>query len=495
MVRKYMVNMQSLFSERKLNLIFFIGFALITINLIAYTFNTANPYLKSDGWYFLSQFLIPWYENGFNLTDIFVLRGHGDHGHPLHRILLYLNAQIFDLDFRLEAIFGILFLILICWMLIEHFRRNVYNFTEDFTTTFFLICLILIVTSFNSTTVYTWSLVTLGYMIVFLNVVFFILLSKYLNSKKYKKLDIKLLLMGIATLLIGDDSGSLVVGIAATSLLVVALLKCSRNIATMSGLLVVIIILYQCFKLVAYHYLNDTGATDSFSNFFIFMLQNIKDLPNIFLVPFANGLMNETHLKEIFVAPEIASGILGYVVILMHIFCWIYFIKNRLYNKSYLPLFLMLYSYALIAGIIVYRVPDFGINYLHSPRYFSSYQIGFWGMILGMIMIYIHKMETTNIKQKSIFVGVFTILLLMHIWYIDKAWNHQVYIKKYNENEANRMLYLAGEQALDMPCKKDSRVRICTMNPQERDRVLNFLKENKLNVFSERIYQSSLLTH
>ena len=156
---------------------------------------------------------------------------------------------------------------------------------------------------------------------------------------------------------------------------------------------------------------------------------------------------------------------------------------------------LMLYSYALTAGIMIYRVPDLGVNYIHQPRYVKTYSIGLWGCAWGLLSLYVVK-GTASSYVKSykniLYVAVFLIMLVQFI-HARHAWNAQKYNIVWQKNHAARIVYYGGDEFLGKPCPEvNAKSKICRMGQKRRETLVGFLKDNKLNVFSERIRQDYL---
>lgn len=466
--------------------VLWLSFVLLAINLIVYVANTATPHLRADAWFFLSEFLIPWHEGNFSFFDLYTVRSDADHVQPVHRILFFANAELFDLDFRVEAIVGVLFLIFVAGALVKHFKSSIYDFSDNRTVVFMMLCLCMVVLGFNTTNIYTWSLVALGYMTIFINVCLFIYLSKFINEISGKNA-ILLILMAMLALFVGDDVGILVVSLSALMLFIVSLFKRDKNVLVMAIAIISIVFFYGMIKSNIITYLNVSNESGRFLSAIEYYVNNLGEILEIVSAPFADSVVHLSYLKKTFSDFKSLSIFIGCLVILFHIYCWFFYLKFKLYERSYLPLMLMLYSYALIAGVLVYRIPDFGVGYLHSPRYIRAYQPGLWGALLCFIAVYSQKHTEMNKYLKNTVAGIFVFLFILQFSYINLAWKSSGYINKYSQGEAKRMFYYAGDSEQNSPCKANSPEKICKLKASERERLLGFLKENELNVFSPRI--------
>ena len=143
-------NISKYFSSK--HFVWFVFFVLAA-NVLLFTYFNSVPYVKSDGWRFIDIYLIPWSEGALRFADIF--KDH--HPQPLTAVLFIINAEFFGLRMDYEAIFGLMFVILSSFILVRELeKRNV--------SKFHLIVVAVISMSLLSVNIYTWSLVTIGYV-------------------------------------------------------------------------------------------------------------------------------------------------------------------------------------------------------------------------------------------------------------------------------------------------------------------------------------------
>ena len=196
---------------------------------------------------------------------------------------------------------------------------------------------------------------------------------------------------------------------------------------------------------------------------------------------------------------EELSLVLGFSFMSLHLYTWYAFFKYKLYKKSYLPIMLMLYSYALTAGIMFYRVPVFGYEYMHQPRYFRVYNIGLWGSALVLLSIYYVKSTsggTVAVTRRKIrwllYFAVF-IVVGVQLTLANHAWKDKKYQLAWQKQHAKNIIYYSGDTDFGVPCTKaKASFPICSMNSSKREELIGFLENEKLNVFSERIRKDYL---
>lgn len=470
-------------------------FLALSLNLLFYVGTTANPYLRSDDWFFLSDFLVPFYSDNFGFSDLYVLRGAADHLQPMHRILFILNAVLFDLDLRYEAVLGALFAVALAWMMSLHFKRShgITDLKKDIALG--MLAVVALVFSLNSTITYTWSLPAIGFMPVFLNIGFFIYLSSCIVKNEGS--GILLATFGLLVLFVGDDVSVLVMIVASLILVIAAFVQKQNHIWRYLLIIISVVIVYQLFKsyMISGHV--GEGNKSAILNGIKYYIKNWDVIYKIVAAPFSDSLIHTTHLRKY---PDVKEGVslfLGYAIILLHLYTWYAFFKYKLYRASYLPVMLMLYSYALTAGIVIYRVPEFGVNYMHQIRYVRTYQIGLWGCAWGLLSLYTVKTATTSRVKLYRYILYATVLFVISIQIIHarQAWVGQKYNIAWQKQHAAKIAYYGGDKILGKPCpevKPGYPFPICKMDQVKRETLVGFLKEKKLNVFSERIRQNYL---
>ena len=276
--------------------VFWFFFLILSIHLIFYVGTTANPFLQNDGWFFVSDFLIPFYGGDFGFSDLYVVRGAADHVQPLHRILFFLNAILFDLDFRYEAVLGALFAVFLAGMMCLHFQK-VHNFNElPVDIVIGMLAIVALVFSLNSTNTFTWSLAALGFMPVFLNVTFFIYLSNRIvrNEGSY----FLFVTLGMFVLFVGDDVSVLVMIVAGLVILIAALVQKQAHLLKYVAVIMSMVILYQLFK--AYMIDNDVGSGNKtvLLNAVQYYMNNWGVIYKVVPAPFSDAFFHVMHLRR-----------------------------------------------------------------------------------------------------------------------------------------------------------------------------------------------------
>ena len=478
---------------RLTKVLFWVSFFILSFHLLYFVGTTAGPYLQNDGWFFVSDFLIPFYNGDFEFGDFYLIRGAADHVQPLHRILFFINAKLFDLDFRYEAVFGAFFVVLIARMMCLHFQ-NTHHITElpkDIAVG--MLAIVMLVFSLNSINIYTWSLVTIGFIPLYLNIGFFIYLSNLIVKDKGS--DLVLIAFGAIVLFVGDDGAVLVMVVAGLAVLIAGFIIKKKNILKYLFIIISMVLVYQLYRSYMIGYGDGGGAAKKsvIYNGILYYLNNWGVIYKVIIAPFSDGFLHRIHLKTFPGIKEELSLFIGFSFMFLHLYTWYAFFKYKLYKKSYLPVMLMLYSYVLVAGIMIYRIPNFGADYMHQPRYIKAYQIGLWGCVWGLLSLYSVKSLTSE-KKHLVINGLYFaagLVLIVQLFITNHAWNAKNPINAWHKKHAANIIYYSGENVLEKECTKVSS-RICRTDPETRKRLIGFLKEEKLNVFSERIRKDYL---
>jgi len=484
-----------LHNQNKLNiypLIYWVFFLAMATHLILFTWSVANPYIRSDGWFFISDFLQPFYSGNFHFSDLYTLRGNTDHAQPFHRLILLVNAKLFDLDFKYEAIFGSFFNILIAALLSLHFKKthNSQLQNQPIKELIALITITILVFSLNSTVNYSWSLVTMAFFPLSINIMLFIAISNHINSNKTPGF-----LIASLTLLVlfaGDDAG--ILALLSASLILTLLWPITKNKNTWKYLAIIVVsmLFYELFKYNVVNILSESKANNSILKSLEYYLAHWDSLIQILSAPFADSLIHKRHLTSFTSYSDQISLALGLFLIVLHLFFWYSFFKHKLYQHSHIPAMLTLYSYALIAGIMIYRVPTFGYEYFHQPRYVLSYQIGLWGCILGLLSLHISKRPAPSLSKALFYLGTSAIIIIQ-ILLVNIAWKSPPYLAIWQKEHAKNILFFSSERDKGKPCSKGKMsFPICKMHPEKRNSIIEFLEKERLNVFSSRIQKAYL---
>lgn len=459
-----------------------------SINAWLYSAAASGPLLQADAWYFLDVFLSKYLDGSLRVTDLFVQREPSDHSQPLNKLILLFHARYFDLDFRVEGLVGVSIGIAWCATLARAMLRDRVPAPARHPLAPLAIAMVFVLgLSLNASNIFTWSLVTLGYLPLWLSTLFFLALQRW-GAGPWSWL------MAPAGFLLGLVLDEMAFVIVVASLIAFSLLSTAPwQRAFRSGAMIVAGLALA--RLVLWYVsLRGWGSGPAHSESLLGVLFAKEALRGL-LIPFSDGVIYIEHLQRLF--PEratqaslvIALGVLG-----LHAWFWGVAARSALAVRAGVPVprgialavFLMLVSYALIAGIVVGRVPTFGWGYLHQPRYIMHYQIG---LVALMVMAHVRlaarasaPISTAARLETATLAGVMLAFALVQIPVSKASWNLPQYLTPYWQNAALAMQALADDPANPPQCPDI--MSVCESPVETRARLMGLLSQYQLNIFS-----------
>ncbi|QZN82700.1 hypothetical protein K5K93_09995 [Stenotrophomonas sp. DR822] len=462
----------------------------------AWQFSAAasGPLLQDDSWYFLDAFVSKYFDGTLQPLDIFVQRGASDHSQPLQKLILLFHTKYFDMDFRIEGMIGTALGIAWCWLVAREVRASRADGESTGKASLMLIALVYVLgLSLNSTGIFTWSLVTLGYLPLVLATLYFSAGMRSAEASKPATLFFTTFLLGICI-----DEIAIIVVVAAliTGALLPAIpyrrkIHCTATV--ISGLVVARIFLW--YVSIRGHP-NEPLLTSSHS------LVDLLLSPGAFkglMIPFADSLLHYDHLvKTVPAHAETAMMCVAAAVAILHAYFWLIIYqawrKSEIQHSLATAVFLMLVSYALTAGVIFGRVPIFGWDYLHQPRYVLSYQIGLVAIAVALHFrtVRVSSQATLRHSVERGFVSViFAALLILQLYVSRDSWQLPHYLTSYWQNSALTMQRLAKDPSHPQGCP--STMPVCEYPESTRSRLMNLLVTRQLNIFSGRFQMRNRL--
>lgn len=468
--------------------------AMICGNVVLYSLATATPLIQADGWYFLDSFLSKYFSGTLSFSDFFAKRGGTDHAQPLQKLILIFHTYFFDMDFRVEGLIGTSLGIIWCGVIAWQLRaEKAASLQTHIASCLGILMVFLCGLSLNSTNIFSWPLVTLGYLSLLLSVGYFLLARHSWERPRPFALGLCTILLGLTI-----DSQAVVVLIAA-SIACWPLNTPRRNatwkllVAALAGLFIARVLLWRLSS--------SDGATEVpavNSTGFLAALSK-PEAVNGLLSPLADSIIHLEHLVRIFPAsPSKAMIICAVIMAILHTWFWIrtYWMwrEDRYCRTAALAVFLMLMSYGMTAAIIIGRVPMFDWNYLHQPRYVLTYQIC---LIALAIMLYL-TLRDARIRNFARAVepafALFIVFAIFSVQYVvgRASWELPHYLTPYWQNTASAMENLAVDP-LTTPPKCPDIMSVCEYQPEDRKRLMNLMADRQLNIFSPRFQMRNRL--
>jgi hypothetical protein len=459
-------------------------------NALLFTGHAANPLIVSDNWFYLERIVYPYAHGQLTPADLLVKRSMFDHSQPLRRLLLLLNYEWFDLDFRIEAMFGAMvgaFNLLVIALLGRRELRDGMPISGWAFATLAAIYL-----SLSATVVFTWSLLTLAFTS---HLVLFVWLASLWRGLQMPR-GRGLLLPVVLTFLMGlvaDDTG-LLASIAATMTL---LLHAYRERQWKPSLSVVAAVAagwlaYSAFyRIVAPAVpvaaaLRGPGAMQE-------LLASWPDAWNFMVVPMGSALIHRSTLRPW--AGDHAEMVVAVAAILFalaHLWFWRQAFMGSRNRPAFIAVALMLLFYGLVAALLVGRISGRGVDYLWQPRYAMAYR---WHIVALLLMLLAQSPRwaaTAGWLRRSLVAAPLLVLLSVQVAVSTVAWQHAVYSRRWMQRAAEQIVTL-GNDPLHAPKGCVPQLTVCRFPADARSRLLGFLRHNELNVFSPQVQRRNAL--
>ena len=432
---------------------------------IAFLFALHNSYNYpvSDAFYYIKSIIIPLHNDQLEFRDLFLVRNSMDHQHLLYKLFLILNYKIFNLNFRIELVFGLIGMLFCCLLIINKLRKDLSN-ENNLLTLFIQILIIINLISYNEYEHLSWTLVTFQYWMIFLVLLFFYLIDKMLIKKDVINTQYKFYLMVILTLL-GSSFGEIAVILSIAVFILFGLIMKEKRFFLISAIIFLIFIFVSTFIFL----LKSVPVVNKGFNYNIVSIGVLQFI----LYLLGQGLISVGNLKNIFnIDYHNISFILGFLVFLTNIYVVFIYFRSKLYLSTTYPFLLLLFSYVLLLGLIWTRFRYFGSEYAFQPRYVLLMEFNIISL-LWILGIYFLRNHVFAFRYLYILIG--SIIILMQIGIIPIKYKTSKWIIKYHKNEEKEVRMLA-----DSEIEKASMPRINVYGAKE---VSRFLKENHLSLF------------
>lgn len=473
-------------------------FALVTAvcgNAILYSLAAATPLIQADGWYFLERFLPRYFDGSLTFADMFMQRGGTDHSQPLQKLVLLFHTRYFDMDFRVEGVIGVLFGVLWCLAVAHEMRSDrPLSLVRNIASYVGILLVFSLGLSLNSTNVFTWPLVTLGYLALLLSTLYF-----SLAMSSWGRPGSVAIFLATTILSLCIDSQAIVVVIAMCMALA-PLKPQSRHesrrqlLVALSGLLLARGLLWW----LAQQSGGPESPVGAGARPLLTVLSESGAIQGL-LTPFSDSLIHVEHLVKHFPAtyPKIML-VCATIVAALHIWFWIRAFlawRNDRYGRTVaMAVFLMLLAYGMTAAIIIGRVPMFDWNYLHQPRYVLTYQVSLVAIAM-MLQVTIRDARIPNLLhaiEPLAIVLIIGALMTSQVTLAREAWIVPHYLTSYWQNAALSMQRLADDPRAE-PHQCPDIMSVCEYSPERREHLMTMLMQRQLNIFSPRFQMRNRL--
>lgn len=463
---------------RSRDMLAWLAIAAVFANTAWYTWTTANPLVTSDAWDFLEIFVRKTLDGTVTIQDLFVRRGKFDHAQPLNKLFLFVNARYLGLDYVYEAMAGVVFA-LFGFLVIKRAADDSWRGRERPAAYYLpLVGIAAVFVSLNSSSIFSWPLVTFGYVTVFVVLVTMLLAWRAFSAGRWRWFAVAIPFCAM----VADDSG-LIAAIAIAMALLWAGARSGRR-AEGSRLAAAALLLVALY-FAAQGWLDPTPRTAGSGT-----LQTLQQLAGLatgpdawrLLIPFASSVVYYGQLEH--VAPrawETLQAVVGALLLVAHGWFWYRASRIRVSAAAFMAISMMLVFYGFIAGILYGRVAEHGLHYFNQPRYVILYQLSAVALLLMAIASAAGQRQASwRMHVPSAAAGI---LLLVQIPLSMSSWHEAQFNRRYWRTMAAQMGELARDPAV-APASCLPTLVICQRPAERRKQSMELLRQHHLNLFS-----------
>ena len=208
------------------------------------------------------------------------------------------------------------------------------------------------------------------------------------------------------------------------------------------------------------------------------LLQNLDEAHHWIITPLAASLVQRSMLVEHFGAHvDVVVVLLATILACAHLVFWWSASRSDHNVLSFSAMAIMLLFYGLVVAILLGRGHE-AIN-LWQPRYSIFYR---WNLI-ALFMMFLAQRKPDGARApaaRTMGLALAVCFLALQVPMSMAAWQARPYIEKSQRAQAFQILAFGDAP----PEKCMPGVNLCRLAPAERQHVLEFLRNNQLNVFS-----------
>ncbi|WP_460758572.1 hypothetical protein [Lysobacter fragariae] len=463
---------------------------LAALNALMFTAHTAIPLPSDDAWYFIDTFVRKAVGGQLHLADFFAQRGPSDHSQPLHRLVLLAHMGMADLDFRVEALIGVVLGVITCTILAFSLVAGSGDGSQRQRAWLGAAVIFAVGLSLNATNIYTWSLVSLIWISLLAVVGYWILAAQQFGERRF------LVLMTLATFAMASVLDELAFPTLAAA--IVALLVRDGVRRPRSALMLVLAGGVGLFAGRWFIHRMANAAADA-TGASVSQLLDVLRSPGawkLLVAPLSDSLVHREHLEAWFPTSMVAVQVLiALVLVALHACFWwrALFGADRPRDKVLvLAVASMLFFYACIAGIVLSRVTEHGIDYIHQPRYTAVYQLN----VIALVLMFLAPSARLDAEPKAwprmLSVVLATAVLVLQLPLTADGWHRAKFVRDYTRNAAKVMAEVGGHPGIDpTPSCPNILLAICTAPADARERTFALLRTHGLNIYSARFRRAN----
>ncbi|MDE2346124.1 MAG: hypothetical protein KGL13_06625 [Gammaproteobacteria bacterium] len=392
------------------NRIVYAGLFLLFIAVILLASYAARSVVTNDQWHFIDV-IRDYYQHGLSLRDIW--EGHGAHRTPGYKILFLLDAIYFHLNLKLEIYAGILALLAMAVMIYTRYRDSMRDNLSPLKMQLSFLVIATVIFSFNQWALYFYSLSALdGFLGKMLFVWLWCYMDKGIRGSLTYDFILKFCVAFLLVLLIFGEG----MGVAVILACLIVMLLSGIYSHAWSGrkyrVLLIATALTGILSQVIYWAVPPALPQTAHLADVMAIFTNIWGAVQYALTTLGSSILS-WFWSRLGIRIDVAMSVTGFIVFLGYLAAvWLFF-RTRMWQKTWLPLILMLYSVLFLGLLLVGRYGNGDINSAGAPRYAADLQLGLVGILWIFYYARYSNRTTTKLWLKSVVVCATVVVLCM----------------------------------------------------------------------------------
>jgi len=361
------------------NRIVYTGLSVLFIAVILLASYAGRSVVTADQWHFL-DFIRDYYQHGFSFRDVW--EGYGPHRTPGYKTLFLLDAIYFRLNLKLEIYVGILALLVMAGMIYARFRESMHDTVSSKKLQLSFLVIATVIFSFNQWALYFYSLSSLD---GFLGKMFFVWLWCYMDSGIRRPLSYEFiqkfcLAFLLVLLIFGEGMGVAVVLISLIVILLSGFNSHAWHNRKYRVLLIAAVLTSIISQLIYWKVPPELLQSGHLFGAMLVVFAQPWGALKYAISTMGSSILSASW-SRVFSQTDIALYVAGVIIILGYLAAaWLFF-RHRMWQKTWLPVILMLYSILFLGLLLVGRYGNGYLNSTAAPRYAADLQLGLIGIL------------------------------------------------------------------------------------------------------------------
>lgn len=350
------------------------GLGLILFALVAsYVAHVVQDVPRADQFQYTYNVVMPWAKGQFTIHNLLVTDGPNDNPHLTYRLFSLLNYELFDLDFRMDAVAGLLALGLLGWLLLG---RAADGMAAAPGLLFWPVGTALAALVYSFDTHYAWGIVTFEFVYFLVAIAWVLVADRVMGRDSPRWWPVALCLPPVVFL--ASTHGSVfVAGFLAALALGAAVER--RLLRYWAGVAIVGALFLASFVVMSI--LARPVGDGPPTNPSLLLPEAVRFVATLFSHAILNrDWVSRTGLADV----EALWPVTGALVLALNgCALWLYF-RRGLHRRSLLPVTLILSAWVVVAGVLWIRFPVFGEEVAFANRYVRYLNLNLFGCLYAL---------------------------------------------------------------------------------------------------------------